>query len=96
LPDLRRSYAECCIDDVTASHAAANDCIVHFGHSCFSSQNQTKTTIYVVPKAEAADKLTEAVTLLRDQYEGLYIFADLSLLPHLALLQGPNISVGSP
>jgi diphthamide biosynthesis enzyme Dph1/Dph2-like protein len=32
------SYGECCIDDVTASHASANDMIVHFGHTCFSTK----------------------------------------------------------
>ena len=36
-----RSYAECCLDDVTASHAAANDMLVHFGHCCFSSEGKT-------------------------------------------------------
>jgi len=33
-----RSYAECCIDDVTASHAQRNDLIVKFGHSCLTTK----------------------------------------------------------
>mmetsp|Transcript_24176 Transcript_24176/g.29983 ORF Transcript_24176/g.29983 Transcript_24176/m.29983 type:complete len:85 (-) Transcript_24176:112-366(-) len=48
------SYGECCIDDVTASHAKANDAIVHFGHSCFSTEAQesdTKQIVYVLPTA---------------------------------------------
>lgn len=47
------SYSECCIDDVTASHAKANDAIVHFGACCLSTDNEamdtTKTIIYVLP-----------------------------------------------
>ena len=47
------SYGECCIDDVTASHAKANDAIVHFGHCCLSTETETpgvqKKIIYVLP-----------------------------------------------
>ena len=43
------SYGECCIDDVTASHAKANDMIVHFGHSCFSTKSFGKPIVYVLP-----------------------------------------------
>ena len=36
------SYSECCVDDVNASHADANDVIVKFGRSCFSSSSVSK------------------------------------------------------
>ena len=56
-----RSYSECCIDDVTASHATRNDMIVKFGHACFTTketqikaiskadETYTKQVLYVVP-----------------------------------------------
>ena len=60
------SYGECCIDDVTASHAANNDCIVHFGHTCLSSDNRnnaTKQIFYVLPRAKQTilDNLGQAL-----------------------------------
>ena len=69
------SYGECCVDDVTASHAANNDCIVHFGHSCLSSDNQQqngKKIFYVLPKTgtnenRINDSLNQAFQLVREQ-----------------------------
>ena len=40
-----RSYSECCIDDVTASHAKRNDLIVKFGHSCFTTQESSLNSV---------------------------------------------------
>ena len=64
---LFSAYGECCIDDVTASHASANDLIVHFGHSCLStdqsmevvtaesknrdSKKKQKNIVYMFPNA---------------------------------------------
>ena len=48
------AYGECCIDDVTASHASANDLIVHFGHSCLSTDQSME-----VVTAESKDRNAE-------------------------------------
>ena len=80
-----RSYAECCLDDVTASHAVANDMIVHFGHSCFSTEGNTiegvstegncsKNVIYVVNQ-------DDSFIIDASQLAGLgsvYLYADIS------------------
>jgi diphthamide biosynthesis enzyme Dph1/Dph2-like protein len=68
-----RSYSECCIDDVTASHATRNDMIVKFGHACFTTketqikaiskadETYTKQVLYVVPQSEVPTGFKEAV-----------------------------------
>ena len=36
------SYAECCVDDVNASHAKSNDMIIKFGRHCLSTASKSK------------------------------------------------------
>ena len=90
------SYGECCIDDVTASHAANNDCIVHFGHTCLSSDNRsqtntTKQVFYVLPmtKQTILDNLGQALQtmseqILQQQQEGedvqILLYCELGML----------------
>lgn len=38
---LFSSFGECCVDDVNASHSAANDMIIHFGKCCFSTSSHS-------------------------------------------------------
>lgn len=57
------SYSECCVDDVNASHANANDLIVKFGPTCLSTSSKSKQSdkefIYVIGtmSKDAPDKL---------------------------------------
>lgn len=46
-----RSYGECCVDDVNASHLTTNDLIVHFGRCCLSTSSKqgAKQIVYVLP-----------------------------------------------
>jgi diphthamide biosynthesis enzyme Dph1/Dph2-like protein len=61
-----RSFGECCVDDVNASHLNANDLIVHFGPCCLSTSSlrlDGKEIIYVM----TAPKLSEeAMNLLQE------------------------------
>lgn len=60
-----RAYGECCVDDVTASHASANDMIVHFGHSCLSTdQNMQVVTAESKNKSEEEQKKKLIVYML--------------------------------
>ena len=49
------SYAECCVDDVNASHAKNNQLIVKFGPACLSTASKSKLSdkeyIYVMAPA---------------------------------------------
>ena len=57
------SYAECCVDDVNASHANDNNLIVKFGPACLStaskSRQSEKEFIYVIAPVtpDAPEKL---------------------------------------
>lgn len=67
-----RSYSECCIDDVNASHAKSNDTIVKFGHSCFSTssvskQHPNKRFWYILPQQQD----TEWIDSLLENLKGL-------------------------
>lgn len=71
-----RSYAECCVDDVTASHAKRNDAIVKFGHSCFTmkqshlsafstgSETYQKLIVYVIQQCGIESSLLESLRTL--------------------------------
>lgn len=90
LKSANRSYAECCIDDVTASHAKRNDVIVKFGHSCFTtkqshlsavstgSETYQKLIIYVLKPVKLAvdviEKLREQVLSLKE--DSVMVYAD--------------------
>ena len=69
--NLYSSYAECCVDDVNASHLNSNDLIIHFGRFCLSTSSHTvmlqrkpeeekkeikyKEILYVLPKSESKE-----------------------------------------
>ena len=47
---ISRSFGECCVDDVNASHLTSNDMIVHFGPCCLSTSSvrlDGKEIVYV-------------------------------------------------
>ena len=104
---LFRSYGECCIDDVTASHAKANDLIVHFGHSCFSTEtsgSDTKQIVYVIPAVAPAAESSkrewlDSLTALKNETGAqILVYADLALV-QVALeefAQDSDIIVGVP
>ena len=72
------SYSECCIDDVNASHARANDAIVKFGQACLSTeskskQREDKEIIYVLLNSDegtddAPDPLNSVLTDIKQQF----------------------------
>ena len=80
------SYGECCIDDVTASHAEANDLIIHFGHCCLSTEFEStfKQIIYVLP-LPSQSAISNFVYIQEEINElsksnSVFIYADLSLI----------------
>ena len=79
---------------MTASHAKANDCIVHFGHCCLSteqkeaSSSDDKTIIYVLPTSmnnlrgwvdEVKEMIDQQIVNGQDDIQVL-IYCDLKLL----------------
>ena len=67
------SYSECCIDDVNASHAKANDMIIKFGDSCLSTasdskQSEGKKFIYVMKQPTIGDQEIEAIITASEQW----------------------------
>jgi len=86
----RRSYGECCVDDVTASHAKANDAIVHFGHTCFSVESQSKQIVYVLHSTPnelahpwlqlCEQKIADDLTTPGQGSVQVFLYSDLSLL----------------
>jgi diphthamide biosynthesis enzyme Dph1/Dph2-like protein len=74
------SYSECCIDDVNASHAKANDAIVKFGRACLSTESKSKQKegkeiIYVLLDSEesadgAEDPLNSVMTSINEEFAG--------------------------
>ena len=96
-----RSYAECCLDDVTASHAVANDMIVHFGHSCFSTEgnsiegvntegNCSKHVVYIIDQDDSK-------TIDASQLAGLgsvYLYADISYQLQAEAINLDHVHVG--
>lgn len=75
------SYSECCIDDVNASHAKANDMIIKFGKHCLSTcsrsvQRGEKEIVYVLTNSSNInfDELSQGLAEL-NEYD-IYLYAD--------------------
>ena len=89
---------------MTASHAKANDMIVHFGHCCLSTEgsvNQGKNILYVLPKQLGVNWdliKSKLVELQENESVNVLVYCDLALINKCCEVfnDDDGISIGSP
>lgn len=57
LISLCRTYSDCCVDDVNASHLTANDMIIHFGRCCLSTASDAMNQVEMVSVGLEGDEM---------------------------------------